>query len=1068
MFGVGMGVCLEYLISISRQPNLSPVTTKGSRMRFDAWRPARMLVWIVGVHMVTAAETTVPPDRVRENTPVVFALTNARIVISPGKVIDKGTLVVRDGIIVAAAAGIAVPKDATVRDLAGRTLYPGLIDAYSEAASAEPEKAKDAAGRGAARPVVSGTPQVAGGANYWSNQVTPQLRIDRTYAPDEEKNKQLRDQGITARLLAPSTGVVKGTSALVNTGDGRAGSAILRDRVALHAKFDVRFAWGEERAYPTSPMGAFTLFRQAFYDADWYKKAWETYRKNHALARPERNEALEMLQGYAGGGVPVIIDTPDELYFLRADQAGRELGLNVVVRGSGREYRRLDAVKATGRAVILPVVMPDTPKVKTPEEGMSVDLAELLHWDLFPENAGMLDKAGVRIAFSGHGLKSGATLLDSVRKFVDRGLSADAALRALTVTPAALFGVADRLGTLEPGKIANLVVADGDFFSKKTRILETWVDGERYETKAYYAEDIRGTWEARIDAPQPAVLELVLKGEPTKLSGKIGRDEKDVDLSTVTLDRAQLGLSFKGADLSLAGIVRMSATLSGGVLLGTGVVEDGATFAWTAARTAPFVPEPEKASPEAPSKSLYAANYPLGAHGVASLPVQPAAVLFRNATVWTSGSQRVIERGSVLVQRGKIVAVGRELAAPADAIVVDASGKHITAGLIDCHSHTASDGGINEVGQAITAEVRIGDFVDSNDISIYRELAGGLTTANVLHGSANPIGGQNQVIKLRWGALPEQMKFEGAPPGIKFALGENVKQSNWDQRTGRYPQTRMGVEQLIRDELRAALDYRKRWTDWRARGKGMPPRMDLELETIAEILEGKRLVHCHSYRQDEILALLRTFESFKVQLATLQHILEGYKVADAIAKHGAGASCFTDWWAYKLEVYDAIPYNGALMHDVGVVASFNSDSDELARRLNTEAAKAVKYGGLSEEEALKFVTLNPAKQLRIDTRVGSIEAGKDADLAIWNGPPLSTFSRCEQTWIDGRKYFDRGEDARQRVEAEKMRAALIQKVLKEGGSDEKKEKGEGKPDEHPRPPRTDIYCERHSGFEGGY
>ena len=315
--------------------------------------------------------------------------------------------------------------------------------------------------------------------------------------------------------------------------------------------------------------------------------------------------------------------------------------------------------------------------------------------------------------------------------------------------------------------------------------------------------------------------------------------------------------------------------------------------------------------------------------------------------------------------------MGQNLTAPSDAVVINAEGKNVTAGLIDCHSHSAVDGSVNETGQTITAEVRIGDVIDCDDIAIYRELAGGLTSANVLHGSANPIGGQNQVIKLRWGMLPEEMKFAGAMPGIKFALGENPKQSNWgDRYTTRYPQTREGVEQIIHDEFQAAKDYKQTWQDYRDGKIKIPPRRDLQNEALLEVIEGKRLVHSHSYRQDEILMLMRLAESFGFRIGNFHHVLEGYKIADVLAQHGAGATMFSDWWDYKVEVQDAIPYNGAITYNAGVVTSFNSDSDEQARRFNTEAGKAVKYGGVPPDDALKFVTINPAKQLRIDNRVG--------------------------------------------------------------------------------------------------
>lgn len=427
--------------------------------------------------------------------------------------------------------------------------------------------------------------------------------------------------------------------------------------------------------------------------------------------------------------------------------------------------------------------------------------------------------------------------------------------------------------------------------------------------------------------------------------------------------------------------------------------------------------------------------FPLGAFGRKGLPAQPAFVWIRNATIWTSAQAGIIENGEIVVNAGKIAYVGPAIQrnVPVDAVIIDAAGKHVSPGIIDAHSHIATDGGVNEGGQAITCEVRIGDYIDPTQISIYRQLAGGVTTANILHGSANAIGGQNQVIKLRWGAVPEQLKFEGARPGVKFALGENPKQSNWGDRFNtRYPQSRMGVEQLMLDAFEAARDYQRQWDQWNAKHEGIPPRRDLELDALVEIVTGKRMVHCHSYRQDEILALMRTAERIGFKIDVFQHILEGYKVAPEMAKHGAMASTFSDWWAYKFEVYDAIPYNGALMKQAGLVVSFNSDDAEMARRLNTEAAKAVKYGGVEPAEALKFVTLNPAKQLFVDDRVGSLEAGKDADLVIWTGSPLSPASRVEQTWIDGRKYFDRQDDRAELVRTQKMKSSLVQKILTSG------------------------------------
>ena len=428
------------------------------------------------------------------------------------------------------------------------------------------------------------------------------------------------------------------------------------------------------------------------------------------------------------------------------------------------------------------------------------------------------------------------------------------------------------------------------------------------------------------------------------------------------------------------------------------------------------------------------------------IPDQPASVVVRGATIWTSADDGVLENADLLIENGVIERVGSGLRAPSGAVTIDGAGKHVTPGLIDAHSHAAIVGAVNEGSNITTAEVRIANLVNAEARALYHQLAGGLTTANLLHGSANAIGGQNAVIKLRWGAAdPRDMLMAEAPEGIKFALGENPKQSNFNNPNPRYPQTRPGVEQAIRERFLAARDYRDRWAAWEAEGKGAglaPPRRDLQLEAVLEILDGERLVHAHSYRGDEILMLLRLMEQFGVTVATFQHVLEGYKVADELAAHGAGASTFSDWWAYKYEVVDAIPWNGAIMWNRDVSVSFNSDDDELARRLNLEAAKAVRYGGVPEDEALRFVTINPAEQLGIGAYVGSLEAGKHADFVVWSGHPLSTYSVAEQTWIDGRKYFDRAADLAGRETLAAERAMLMEKIRAAQASGEGGDEGE--------------------------
>jgi len=465
-----------------------------------------------------------------------------------------------------------------------------------------------------------------------------------------------------------------------------------------------------------------------------------------------------------------------------------------------------------------------------------------------------------------------------------------------------------------------------------------------------------------------------------------------------------------------------------------------------------------------------------GANGMArekdaksSAAADPAQVLLiRNATILTV-THGTLEKGDILIKDGRIAAVGSGLKAPADAQVIDASGQFVMPGIIDCHSHIAVDGDVNEGSVSVSSMVNIADVLNSDDPAIYRDLAGGVTTANILHGSANSIGGQTLVIKLRWGQPAAKLPLEGALPGIKFALGENPKRSNFrvSGMPDRYPTTRMGVEETIRGAFTEARDYKKSWDDYNKRVAAgeknlIPPRRDLKLDPLVEVMEGKRYVHAHCYREDEILMLLRVAKEFGFRVQTLQHVLEGYKVADEIAAAGTGASTFSDWWAYKVEAYDAIPYNAALMTRRGVVVSVNSDDAAEATHLNQEAAKSMRYGGLTHDEALKLVTLNPAIQLGIEKRVGSIDVGKDADLAIYNRDPLSAYAVVQKTLIDGRVYFDREKDVAGRAALEQEKKELLEKARKaaEKKADEKKAEekktGEKKPEEKPKPPQARI------------
>ncbi len=1082
---------------------------------------AASLVIVAAIQSQLAADqTSTPQDALRSNPPAVFALTDAQVVVSPDVTLEKATIVVRGGKI-ESVGDVAAPADARVISMAGKTIYPGFIDAYAEHS-------------------VSGDP-LAGTARYWNGQVSPQISMAEHLAANEDL-KTLRKQGIVAQLIAPAAGVIRGTSAVVGTGDGEPNKTLLAADVAQHLQLTVTRRGRD--SYPGSPMGAVALARQAIYDAQWYRDARIAVDGDSTLPLPEHNDALSALQPVLNGAQPVVVKTSNEQFVLRADQFAAEFGLSLIVVGNGREYRRLAEIAATKRPIILPLAFPKAPNVSTPETAQDATLESLMHWDIAPENPARVDSAGISFAFTTERLESKADFLKSLRKAVARGLAPKSALKALTTTPAALLGLDDQLGTIQSGHLASFVITDGDLFEKKTKVLETWVSGQRFEHSPEKVRDAAGYY--RLDVQPTAQFDGQLFVEITeddgKLQGRVSRQpipvepkkekkkardsseeseekpdkspessaevasgdedsnpeespdedksgdadedtKKDVlKLSDVKLSDTALTATLSAKDWGFEGVIRISLTLTEldaqqqdrPAALGSVVWPDGTTASVVATRVEQ-PPKQEGAGEDEGGKrdqdkdedqdkeeskecgpASFAVNYPLGAFGRETIPVQARPTAFVHATIWTCGPAGLIEDGTLIVAEGKIVAVGKEIAIPEGADVIDVRGMHITPGVIDCHSHAATDGGVNESTQAITCEVRVGDFIDANDITIYRQLAGGVTAANILHGSANPIGGQNQVIKLRWGQTGDGMKFTEAPQGVKFALGENVKQSNWENANDRYPQTRMGVEQLYRDSFEAARDYARKMDAWKLNRRGLPPRRDLELDALREILDGDRWIHCHSYRQDEILALLRILKQYEITIGTFQHILEGYKVADEMAKAGAMASAFSDWWAYKFEVYDAIPHAGALMHKQGVVVSFNSDDGELARHLNQEAAKAVKYGGVPREEALKFVTLNPAKQLRIDHLVGSLEVGKQADFVIWNGDPLSNFSRCEQTWIDGRCYFHRDEDDRMQRESFERRNVLIQKILESG--EETHEAGERDTDPAELWPRADEFC----------
>ncbi|GMU42623.1 MAG: amidohydrolase family protein [Xanthomonadales bacterium] len=1039
--------------------------------------PFRTLGWALALACagdVAAQVSSAPQQGLATHTPRHASIVDARIVVRPGEVIANGSLEVRDGLVVGVRSGRHVAPGALVVEAAGKTLWPAFIDVHGSFgidATARCRQSPAANGNGALRrgPFAGiGAPQAAPSAPsalHWNDRVCPERDVSAALALDGERAKALRRIGFGASNAAPGAGVLRGQGALLSLRDAPTPQQnLLAARVAQHASFEADFSFSG--VYPGSKMGAIALIRQALLDSGWQRDlaAWQAL---HGGERAEANAALDALQPVLAGRQLLLFDADDELDVVRAARIADEFGLRAAVLGIGTEYRVLDQLPP-GIDLVLPLNFPRPPAVEDAEAALELSLAELEHWRYAPYNPARVAASGRRFALTLAGLeKPEDGFWPALRRAVKYGLSEDQALAALTTTPAALLGES-RLGTLEAGRIASFVIADaGLFHDEDARIFEVWVDGARDQIVAPDAVEIAGRWSLRWSgAAGPA--EWTLEGKAAALKLKAGEHEGNGKFADgrllLTLPAAALG----GAPEEKA---TLEAALLGTHLSGRWIGADGRARPWSGERVGP-APAQEtrdgtKAAEDIPPFPVRP-RYPAGEYGRDGLPAQSAALAIRGATVWMTGAAEPLAATDVLIERGRIRALGAGLKAPRGAVEIDAHGLHLTPGLIDAHSHIGVSGNVNEPSHAITSEVRIGDVIDPTDINLYRELAGGTTTSHLMHGSANPIGGQSQIVKHRWGADAEGLKFEGATPSIKFALGENVKQSNWGAvAVPRYPQTRMGVEQVFDDAFVQARAYAAA----RGRKGGPPQRRDLRMQALAEILAGERLVHIHSYRQDEILMFARLSADKGFQVAAFQHVLEGYKVADVLADTGAGASTFADWWGYKMETWDGIPYNAAILHRRGVLTSVNSDSNDLGRRLNTEAGKAGRYGGLSDTEALAMVTLNPARQLRIDARVGSIEPGKDADLVLWSQHPLSSYARPLKVWIDGREYFNREADLAEQQRIAAARAELIQAALAQAAKSGPPDGADG-PGRKPRTPidptRYRVLDSRLAALRGAY
>jgi len=958
--------------------------------------------------LLCRAQETFPVNGPYDIRPGQYAFTNANIVVNPDQTITNGTLLVKDRVIEAVGAGVKIPKGYVTIDLKGKYIYPSLIDAYTTYGIPEAPRAAFGQGGGFGRSAVRTSTKP--GAYGWNEAIRPEMNAKAIFRADDKKAEDFKKNGFGTVHSVIDDGIARGTSAVVTLGDERENFLMLKDEAAANYSFSKGTA---ATNYPSSLMGAIALLRQTYYDAQWYKGQKEEY--NISLDEFNRIQNL-----------PQVFEVGDPQGVLRANKIGKEFGKQYIFKTDGQEYRRIDAMKATGGSFIIPLKFPEAFDVEDPLDARNVSYTQMKDWELAPTNPAVMEKAGIKFAITADGLTNARDFWTNLRTAIDNGLSEKQALSSLTTVPAEMLGVADKVGSLAKGKMANFIITSDDLFKKDNIIYENWIEGRQYVVSKMDVTDLRGNYVISSDA-LPGVT-LKIGGTPGTYNVNLERTGADSTRATGTITRTgdMVSIYFDlkskpNGNVRLNGYISKASPLT---FTGSGILPDGSEMKWTATYNGPATPERNHPDAAKPAMAVGPVVYPFTAYGFTEAP-KAESTLFKNATVWTSDKDGILQNTDVLIENGKIKAIGKNLAA-GNAKVIDATGKHLSPGIVDEHSHIAGSGSINEGTQAVSAEVRIADILNAEDINIYRQLAGGVTTSHILHGSANPIGGQTQLIKHRWGVLPDEMKFEGADGFIKFALGENVKGSNNGPSTGaaRFPQTRMGVEEVYIDEFTRAKEYKA------ARlAKGSTTRRDIELDAIVEILDGKRFITCHSYVQSEINMLMHVADSMGFKINTFTHILEGYKMADKMKAHGIAGSTFSDWWAYKMEVAEAIPYNGKLMHDVGVVTAFNSDDEEMARRLNQEAGKSVAYGHMSEEEALKLVTINPATMLHVDKRVGSIKIGKDADLVLWSADPLSIYAVAEKTYVDGIPYWDIDKDAANQKAMKVDEARIIQKMI---------------------------------------
>lgn len=907
-------------------------------------------------------------------------IENATIMVSPGEIIKNGSMLVKDGKIVEIGSDFSVPNNTVKYDMSGLYVYPSFVDVSSSFGTKNPSNTSRSR---------STEYKASRQGYYWNDHILSDYNTIDDFNYDEKKSKELREFGFGVVNIHRKDGVHRGTGALVALDDKSNNSLRILNPTSTES-FSFSRSLQFNQAYPSSIMGAMALLRQFYHDLKWYEDGGSTS-TDMAIEAAIKNYSL-----------PKIFSAGDKLNVIRALKISEELGFKSIVEGSGYEYENIEDLKNYDNTIVVPINYPKAFDLTDVHIVEKLTLQQLKRWNQAPSNLVQLSNNNINFAISPKNVKNSSEFFNNIRKSISYGLDSDEALAALTITPAKSINMEGKIGVIKQGAYANFLVTSGPIFEKETIIFENWVMGNKHTVKNVPKNSIDGDY---VFSDNGSKYELVVKNSQGKINVSLKKDSIKLNVKSV-VKNGWLNMSIVDKENELYGFI--SSTINTNGLGSISFTDFEGIKKNILLKKSVENKEPVKKIKKHDQYELIPVSYPNKAYGFKSKP-KKQNVLFKNATVWTGESDGILENTDVLVSDGKIKSIGKNLSF-SNVKVIDATNKHLTAGIIDEHSHIAASS-INEGGQNSSAEVSIEDVVDHEDINIYRNLSGGVTTIQILHGSANPIGGQSAIIKLKWGEKNDEMIFKNAPKFIKFALGENVKQSNWGS-YNRYPQSRMGVEQVFVDHFQRASEYDKEWKKYnklskREKNKTIAPRFDIEMEVIAEILNKERHISCHSYVQSEINMLMKVAEKFGFTVATFTHILEGYKVASLMKRHGVGGAAFSDWWGYKFEVNDAIPYNGPIMTKAGVLVAYNSDDAEMSRRLNQEAAKAVKYGNLSEEEAWKYVTLNPAKLLKIDDKVGSIKVGKHADLVLWDKNPLSVYANAEKTMIEGVFYYEK-------------------------------------------------------------